>query len=230
MVNGFVCYTKINLLIRGFESLLFCMISYHLNEIKYRFLYSLVSFLLTIFVIWNQKHTIIFSITPINLIFTSITEAFYLYIYFSILLALITSIPYTYLQLYSFIIPGLYQHEFPKYYNLWIIIWFITLLYIKPLIKLLFTFFTQFQSQYLTLALTFQHFISFINQLTITLFCIFTIPIFISYFKSFFITKRKILYFTIASLLALITPPDLISLIATLIPLICIIEFTFFFL
>lgn len=230
MVNGFVCYTKINLLIRGFEPLLFCMISYHLNEIKYRFIYSLISFLLTSQLIWIHKHKLIFSITPINLIFTSITEAFYLYIYFTILFALITNIPYFYLQLYSFIIPGVYQHEFPKYYNLWILVWFLILIYIKPLIKIIFTFFTQFQSQYLTLALTFQHFIQFINQLIIILFILFTIPIFTSYFKSFFINKRKLLYFTIASTLALITPPDLLSLIATLIPLILTLEITFFIL
>ena len=143
--------------------------------------------------------------------------------------AIIFNIPYLYLQIYSFIIPGLYQYEFPKYYNYIILpLYTITIIYTKPIIYHIFQFFTQFQFQYLTLALTFQHFISFINQFIILIISLFTIPFIISYFKSFFINKRKLLYFTIASFLAIITPPDLISLIFTLIPIIIFIEFLFF--
>jgi sec-independent protein translocase protein TatC len=204
------------------------MIHFHINEIQYRFIYFIISFISTTIIIWQYKHHIIFSITPINLIFTSITEAFYLYIYFTILIAFITNIPYLYIQLYSFIIPGFYKNEIPQYLNLWIILYFIPIVYLKPIIAFLFQFFTQFQSQYLTLALTFQHFIHFINQLIFLLLVLFIIPFAISYFKTFFINRRKLLYFSIASILAIITPPDLFSLIFTLIPIILFTEFIFF--
>ena len=228
MVIGFVCYTKINLLIRGFESLLFCMIQYHINEFKSRIIYAIISLTLTILLIWHYKQHIIFSLSPLNLIFTSLTEAFYLYIYFSILLAIITNLPYFYAQFYLFYIPGLYQYELN--YNHWYftLLWAIAISTTKIFIKFIFTFFIQFQSQYLNIALTFQHFIQFINQLIILWIFIFIIPIILKSFYHFFIKRRKILYFSLAILLAIITPPDLISLLITIIPLIIIVEIQFF--
>ena len=230
MVIGFVCYTKINLLIRGFESLLFCMIQYHINEFKSRMIYAILSLTLTILLVWHYKQHIIFSLSPLNLIFTSLTEAFYLYIYFSILLAIITNIPYFYNQFYQFYIPGAYQYQI-KYNNIstLLILWLAAITSTKTAIKIIFNFFIQFQSQYLNIALTFQHFIQFINQLIIIWIFIFITPIILKSFHHFFIKRRKILYWILATILAILTPPDLISLIITIIPLIIIVEIQFFF-
>lgn len=230
MVIGFVCYTKINLLIRGFESLLFCMIQYHINEFKSRMIYAILSLTLTILLIWHYKQHIIFSLSPLNLIFTSLTEAFYLYIYFSILLAIITNLPYAYNQFYQFYIPGNYQYQI-KYNNtfLLLLVWLAAITSAKTLIKTCFIFFIQFQSQYLNIALTFQHFIQFINQLILVWLFILITPIILKSFNYFFIKRRKILYSILATILAILTPPDLLSLIITIIPLIIIVEIQFFF-
>jgi Sec-independent protein secretion pathway component TatC len=48
---------------------------------------------------------------PVNLMFTSITEAFYVSLELSIVLGFIFTIPFFYCQLYEFIVPGLYEYE-----------------------------------------------------------------------------------------------------------------------
>lgn len=97
----------------------------------------------------------------------------------------------------------------------------------KKVLLLILYFFIQFESEYLTLTLTFTNFIDFMNQTFFLLILIFTIPLVIKYLRHSFI--RKINYFICLVLLALVTPPDLISLILTFIPIFIITELILFY-
>jgi len=80
-------------------------------------------------------------IIPFHLIFTSITEAFYLSIKLSIILSLLYSIPFFYWQFYEFIIVGLYEYEKSELIN-WksIVVTLICLIFlIKECLKYLIT-------------------------------------------------------------------------------------------
>lgn len=168
-------------------------------------------------------------IIPFHLIFTSITEAFYLSIKLSIILSLLYSIPFFYWQFYEFIIVGLYEYEKSELIN-WksIVVTLICLIFsFKKVLLLILYFFIQFESEYLTLTLTFTNFIDFMNQTFFLLILIFTIPLVIKYLRHSFI--RKINYFICLVLLALVTPPDLISLILTFIPIFIITELILFY-
>jgi len=69
------------------------MIEYHIEELKYRFYYLILSFSLSILIVWHYKSNILFVLIDLNLIFTSLTEAFEEYIYFSVILSLVLNVP-----------------------------------------------------------------------------------------------------------------------------------------
>jgi sec-independent protein translocase protein TatC len=205
------------------------MITFHIKEFKWRLFYSLFSWVSISFIIWNYKLNILFYLTSLNLIFTSLTEAFYLYIYFSILIGFIFNLPFFYYQLYSFILPALFYYQVNYFVHLWIFIWFYFIYNATNVFSFFIDFFTLFQSEYLNLLLTFHHFISFLNNLILLFILLLIIPFLISVFKLFILNNRKIVYFSLACVIALLTPPDILSLFIVFIPLFILSEFFLLF-
>jgi sec-independent protein translocase protein TatC len=205
------------------------MLQLHTYEIKFRFLYSILNYILNSSILWYFHTKLIGYLIPFHLIFTSITEAFYASIQFTIIMSFFYTIPFLYWQVYEFILPGLYEHERDDWIHwktILIMVSFIILIF-KEVILLIIQFFTQFQSEYLTLTLTFTHFISFINQTFFILIVIFIIPLLIKYLRKYFI--RKFNYFICLILLAFVTPPDVVSLLFTFIPIFLLTEIILFY-
>lgn len=216
-------------LTQGFESLLFYMITFHIKELKYRLFYFSISWFFSIISIWQFKQDIILYLININLIFTNLTEAFYLYIYFTILIAFIFNLPILYFNIYYFILPGLYQYQVNKLIHLVLLFWIYFIYNANYIIQILIQFFLIFESQYISLLWTFNHFIKFINYFNfIIIFCLFFI-IFLYFYNHYIYNNRRLFYFTLAIFIAIITPPDIISLLFIFIPLFIISEILLYY-
>jgi sec-independent protein translocase protein TatC len=203
------------------------MIYFHWIELKYRLYYILTNFIITFIIIWNYKLEILFNIIELNLIYTSLTEAFNSYIYFCIIISIIINIPLLIYHYILFMIPGLYEFEFNnlmynliKYFILFIIFYYTCF---NWLFKYIILFFIQFESNYLTLNLKITDFIYFYNSFILSFILLFSIP-----FINININgKRRFIYMSILILIALITPPDVLSLLISIIPIILIIELNY---
>ena len=112
----------------------------HLEELKYRFLYILISFLFSFisfyFFLGEITYLIIKPLTLNNskiheLIYTDMSEAFFASIKLSISFTIIVIIPIILYHLYFFFLPGMYMHEKNKVFKY--IIVSITLMYISLL-------------------------------------------------------------------------------------------------
>lgn len=204
------------------------MINFHWKELKYRFYYCCFSFIITSIIIWHFKFQILFRITDLNLIFTSLTEAFEQYIYFTLLLSFIFNLPLFIYHYLLFLLPGLYLFEFKnilyniiKYFILFIFFYYLLFTYIFDNII---NFFTDFESDYLLLNLKIKDFLTFFNSF-IFLFLFVFILIFIEFNLN---NKRKFIYLGLIIIIAFITPPDIFSLIISIIPLFILIEINYF--
>ena len=112
----------------------------HLEELKYRFLYILISFIFSFisfyFFLGEITYLIIKPLTLNNskiheLIYTDMSEAFFASIKLSISFTIIIIIPIILYHLYFFFLPGMYMHEKNKVFKY--IIVSITLMYISLL-------------------------------------------------------------------------------------------------
>jgi len=207
------------------------MLDFHTNELKYRLYYIFLSYLLNVLLIWYFHVELIGYLMPVNLMFTSITEAFYVSLELSIVLGFIFTIPFFYCQLYEFIVPGLYEYEADNWlgYKSVLVIFGLLLIIFSQIFWGILYFFMQFESEYVSLALTLSHFMKFINETLLLVILLFTIPLLINYFRTWFIKNRKWNYFLLIIVLAFITPPDVLSLIISFLFLFILIELMVFF-
>jgi sec-independent protein translocase protein TatC len=88
----------------------------HLNELKLRGSYILISLLLNIvtcfyFMDSVSLYLIELGKEPISFIFTGLSEIFLTYIKFSLLFGVCLTLPISFIQLYLFFAPGLYIVE-----------------------------------------------------------------------------------------------------------------------
>lgn len=169
----------------------------------------------------------LFNIIELDLIYTSLTEAFEQYIYFSLILSLIFSIPILMFHSIIFLTPGLYVFELKVLlYNLLKYTILFTLFYstcFSDLFKLIVSFFVQFESSYLTLNLKIADLLSFLNSFILSFLLIFILPFISIDLKN----KRKYIYIVLLIIISLITPPDLLSLILSVIPLMVLFELNY---
>lgn len=163
-------------------------------------------------------------LTDLNLIFTSLTEAFEEYIYFSVILSLVLNVPLLMIHYFWFVLPGLYLFEVEKFvynivkYSTLIILFYIVLLnYVLDNIIL---FFTDFESDYLVLNLKMKDFLSFINSFILGFLVIFLLP----FLKLELNNRRRFIYVGLMLLIGFITPPDLLSLLLSMSVLFVVLE------
>ena len=204
------------------------MIKYHWYELIYRFYYWLLSYIISILIIWYYKINILFSIININLIYTSLTEAFEEYIYFCLLIALLFNLPLLFIHYIYYIIPGLYLFEFKQFikntlkYSIFFIIFYYLLFY--WLFDNILNFFINFETNYLNLNLKLKDFIKFFNKYILMFLILFILPS-INFKLN---NKRKFIYILLLILISFITPPDLLSLLIFILPIIILIEINYF--
>ena len=159
-------------------------------------------------------------------IFTKLTQILITYIKFSIFLSLFINIPFIILHLLYFFITALYKHEFIIWF-FWIIFSIfiylfsiiITYYYIFPSILNLFLNFEKYNFFFpLHFEAKIEEFISMMYFLFLNTIICFQIPIIINlliYFKyinlNFIFKNRKIWYFILFNLSALISPPEILN-------------------
>lgn len=181
--------------------------------------------------------------TNFGLIYTDITEVFFVYLRVSFLAALLLSIPFWLWQTYSFIAPGLYENEkrviLP--YMIATPILFslgagIAYYYIFPLAWKFFIS-VGYETEYGGLTMEFMpsvsEYLDLVVQLMLAFGMAFQIPVFILILVhfgiidvQFLIQKRKIAIIGIFILAAFLTPPDIVSQIGLAIPMLILYELT----
>lgn len=207
---------------------------YYVKELKYKFMYSLLSILMTIITcyIYINQLIYVFSSTLLHymnshrFIFTQLTEVFFTYFKFSIIIGILISIPFILINFWLFLLPGLYKYE-KLYLNIYICI--ILLLFIISIIvnyyfifPNILKFFLYYENNNLFFPIHFEAKINqFIFPILLLLFNItlcFQIPsifILLLFFKiiefKYLIKKRKYFYIFFIMLSALIAPPDIYS-------------------
>jgi len=206
------------------------MIYLHLKEILCRFSYLIISFLASSIIAWEFRETLLFTFCKIPLIYINLSEAFFSYIYLALAVSLVFNIPYIIYVLLCFLTPGLFKYEYQITKNSFISLllgFYITLsFYIMYLLPLIVNFFSKFDSIIVQQSITLNDYVQFLLLIINVSFFTLLIPTI-----TFFIKiqgHRKWLYILVIWVSALITPPDIISLLLTSIPTLILFELMYF--
>ena len=169
-------------------------------------------------------YIILFKLSPIGLVYSSLYEAFSSFVVLSFFFGVILNIPYILYQCFSFFSWGLFDHEF-KYFFRSILLFLGSLcvtfyLYLFILKDFIVSFFIDFEMSLLIHTIRIEDFVSFLLFLfTLTIITLGT-PLISIYFAGF----RKYFYFLTFFFSALLTPPDVFSLLFMSIPIIILFE------
>ena len=218
-------------------------ISLHIKELKYSIYYSIISYILTFLSIYAHIEIVIsFWISStkernmINIIFTNLSEAFIIYIKFALLFGLIISIPFISIIIYLYIRSGLYKFEdriIKRFYKIYMIILPCMVFILLPnIIDYVIEYFSSYQNNRsiyyeITFIQNFRDYFEWISNIIIIsiiiTFCplvyiLIWIPIKNRKTKIVTLKSREYIYLFILIIIAIITPPDILSLICIYIP------------
>lgn len=217
---------------------------FHFDELRNRFLKSVVVFLISFFICYYFSNYLFkFIAAPLikiwkshhKFIYTGVTEAFTVHLKLASFGGLLISIPYTLTQLWRFIAPGLYNNERKI---------FVTVLSITPLLfivgaafayyfvmPLAYKFFLSFELNNSPIPvhaeLRLEEYLSFVIHLILIFGICFQMPVFLLVLtKSGLVTisslkeNWRIVVFIISIISAIFAPPDIFSMIFLIIPLV----------
>lgn len=221
----------------------------HLAELRTRLIYSLIYITVAFFVCWSFSdqlmHIIRQPIAPFlpetqGLVFTGVMDKFVAHLKISILAAIILSCPFWLYQVWKFVAPGLYEGE-RKYAALFITTG--TFLFCagaffvyKVIFPLCFEFLLNFGDPTDKPMITISDYTSFFFMMTLVFGLVFELPLVLMILAAvglidanFLKTKRRYAIVLLAVVSAVATPsPDIVSMIAMLIPLIGLYEISIF--
>lgn len=203
-------------------------IQLYTTELRLRSLFLFFSFCLTIFSLYiYSKEYIFFFVQPLGLrhfIFTNISEAFQASIELSFGCSILLMIPFLFYQIFCFFCPGFFESERKYYKNILLIFILLSLISLvfsyRILLPLISQFFVNFEIQKLGINLQLEArilgSIGFIGKVFVLSEFLFTIP-FVSFLlfragifkRDFLVGNRKLCYFAILLVCALICPPDI---------------------
>ena len=219
----------------------------HLIELRRRLIYALAGFLVAFAICYAlSEHIFSFLVQPLadllhnkggrRLIYTGLTEAFLTYVKVAAFAASFISFPLIASQLWMFIAPGLFRHERKV---------FTPLLIATPIFFLVgaafayylvfpraYSFFLSFESAGLDGSLPIQleakvnEYLSFVMRLVFSFGISFELPILLTLLanigmvrSAMLVDKWRIAVVAIFAVSAIITPPDILSMVALAIPL-----------
>nr|YP_010032405.1 tatC [Schizocladia ischiensis]QOW07619.1 tatC [Schizocladia ischiensis] len=207
----------------------FLSFSQHLQEFKYRFIYTGFAFFLSFSLTYAYKESILYILLPkgfSHFLATQLTEVFFSYLHICTLLSLFLTLPFAFLQAYLFLRPGLYFYEsqrigqilkgaFPFYA-------FIYTQAFPFCLNWLWDIFTPYNdsTNFSAVSLNFEprleDFIEGIGQFLKVLSLSFPCLLILLYIQQktkiyFWIRHRSLIYLLAFSLAALLTPPDVYS-------------------
>lgn len=225
-----ICYINVERLM-GSIPIISVMLEYHMYEFKFRWFYYMLSFLLCSLLVWEFKYSLLFLLCPINLMFTELYEGFSCFLWLSICSSLIFNLPLLLYSLLHFLVPGLLSSESKKFILLSKLFTFLFLglltVYMVYLLPILVKFFIGFMSYNLICSIKLLDFCLFL-LLTIYL-SLFTLVLGVISVLLSLENSRKFLYILLLFTVALLTPPDVFSLLFVSVPSILFMELLFFF-
>jgi len=200
------------------------MVSFHSVELRSRVLYICFSLVWSFWLIWDCCECLLFNLCSINLVFTSLYEGFVCFVWLTCMLGVICNIPLIMYHGVCFLSCGLYEVEFRKCVKTVctvVCVFTCSLLFCVWLVlPSLVSFFLDFESEFLVATIKIVDFVLVLGGLC--QFCVLccVVP---------FIPRvsRKLLYFGVLLVCALLTPPDVVSLLLVSVPLIGVLEVSF---
>lgn len=202
---------------------------YHLEEIRLRFIYILISFFFTFCVASYFSYELIYLLVRSHkdkLIFTYISEAFFTDLKICFTVGLVCIIPLAIYHVSCFLRPSYFESEnkpVVSFFRIGFILFILShLFFYFILIPLCYHFFSGYQidSQFLNVELQarIESYMSFVFILYSISFCLGHIPLLFSFlFRlnlisiSFLSTNRSIFFLLFLLLAAFISPPDIVS-------------------
>jgi len=226
------------------------IIQNYFKELKFSFIYILISITLTTIIFYHYNYETLYIIakpliksdylpSSFNFIFTDIFEAFKMYLFLSIFMGVHTNIPFIIWHIWKFLIKGLYNYE-NKIFILFIasiILSFsiINILFYYTIFPIIIDFLIQFENSnsfnpfniqiQLKLKDYFLIYIKFTYLFNLT----FILPFITLFIKNTkWIYFKKFIYLILLIIIAIITPPDIFSLVLFFLPTIIILELAHF--
>ncbi len=219
----------------------------HLRELRQRLVRSLLSLLPAFFICWFfSDHILNFLRRPIQpflkntdgaLIFTAPMSAFMAHLQVSFFSALVCSSPFWLSQLWLFISPGLYKKEkkvFIVFLTMGVVLFFTGVLFAYFVVcPIMFSVLMGFGGGMAQPFITISNYLSFIIRLALTFGLMFEMPLVLALLcrsgvlSPVLLKKyRRHAFLLLAVLSAFITPPDVMSMLLLLFPLILLYEFS----
>lgn len=200
---------------------------HYIQELNYRTVYSIIATILIFTISYTYKQTLIYLIIPKGIshfISTDLTEIFTTYLHLCTAISLIIGTIIFIIQLYIFLVPGLYLNEAKKGYKI-IITTICFYLYIYTIalpiiIQLSWEFFLSYTNDFKSIQLIFdpqlKNYLRHIYKLSIIINLSYPFLIILNIMlyrvKTTILTKhRRIIYFLSFAFSAIITPPDVVS-------------------
>lgn len=201
-------------------------ISLFLTELKYRSLYLLLSYFLTLFIISYYYEELLFLFLNSllekslldQLVTTSIEEAFITYSQLIFLFSCIIICPFILIQSILFLTPGLYRYERMKLWSTsiklvcMIVLGFLFTIHI--LIPSFYSYFMSYNSSFLLLEIRIYDYLKLTIEIFLGILIFLLIPFSISLMNldsKFLILFRKYIFLLLLIISGFITPPDYIS-------------------
>jgi len=219
----------------------------HLRELRFRMVRCLQILLAATVLCWSQaEHVFNWIRKPIEpylvnggLIYTSPLEKFMAFIKISVVCGMIISCPFWIYQIWKFVAPGLYQKE--RKYTLGFVLagsgmfvlgnafsYFVVL-------PMAFKFLMTFGGEQDKPMIAIDSYLSFFTHTSLVFGLAFELPVIISTLglagivsQNFLKTNRRYAVMAIAVVCAIITPPDLLSMILMLVPMVLLYEISVF--
>ncbi len=213
----------------------------HLTELRTRIIYSLLGLLVTTGIAYAYSEQLFNLVrlpiakylTTGGLVYTGPMDKFMAHIKIAVVFGIVTSCPFWLYQIWRFIAPGLYRDE-KKYAALFISagsilflggVVFAYLVALPMAFDFLFTFGGDVDKPMITI----EQYLGFFNQFCLMFGVAFELPLILSILgmmgivsQKFLIDKGRYAVMILAVIAAIITPPDVMSMIIMLVPLIAL--------
>ena len=210
----------------------------HTNELIKKLYQIVILFFIMMLVGWFISDSIIYyliSLSSFKIITTLPFEMLQTKFGVAIAFAFFISIPYIYIELYKFILPGLYKKELTilKWSTLPFLFMFVSglIFSIKVFLPLMLMYVGSFYIDNITNSVTLNSYISFILSSMLLFGVIFCIPVVLSILSYIGVinytimkTYRRHVYISLLIASAIITPPDIMTQLLVSIPLIVLYE------